>query len=100
MDPQMGPKNGVHLRLQENNLNFGLHFLFHFESPKWNRNGTQNGTQNDPKRPKIEDEMRHLKNKTLRSAWCRLRPILGRFGCRLGALETLQTLRLPMFREH
>ena len=30
----------------------------------------------------------------------RLGSILNRFGCRLGALEALQTLRLPMFREN
>ena len=30
----------------------------------------------------------------------RLGAVLGRFGCRLGALKTPQTLRPPMFREN
>ena len=58
-------------------------------------NRHQNGTKNDAK---TKRKFKSQKTDPRRS-WTRLGAILGRFGCSLGALETLQTLRLPMFRE-
>ena len=48
---------------------------------------------------KIEDKNPDEKRSSSRPSWGRLEPILGRLGARLGALETRQTRRLPMFRE-
>ena len=57
--------------------------------PKW-----------EPRGAKIEDKNEDEKRRFRRSSWSRLGAILSRLGCRLGALEALQTLRLPMFREN
>ena len=61
--------------------------------------GGQNGTKIDPKTIKIRSEKSKGKNIDPRRSWTRLGAILDRFGCSLGTLETLQTLRLPTFRE-
>ena len=52
------------------------------------------------KRSQNEAKIEESTNPDPRRSWTRLGSILGRFGCSLGALETLQTLCLPMFREH
>ena len=62
--------------------------------------GGQNGTKIDPKTIKNRSENSRVKKTDPRRSWTRLGAILGRLGCSLGALETLQTLRLPMFCEN
>ena len=54
----------------------------------------------DQKRPKIEDKFRHKKDHSLRSAWGRLRPILGRFGSPLGFVFIGFSFVFVRFREH
>ena len=62
--------------------------------------GGQNGTKIDPKTTKNRSEKSRVQKTDPRRSWTRLGAILGRLGCHLGALETLQTVRLPMFREN
>ena len=83
--------------------------------PTWTRQGGDfptfppppGGHLGTPKRPKTKpktiqnrSEKSRGKNNDPRRSWARLGAILGRLGCHLGALEALQTLRLPMFREN
>ena len=61
--------------------------------------GGQSGTKTDPKTIKNRSEESRDQKSYPRRSWACLGAILGRFGVRLEALDTLQTLRLPMFRE-
>ena len=54
----------------------------------------------DPRGTKIEDKNEDENKGFRRSSWSRLGATLARLGGRLGALEALQTLRLPIFREN
>ena len=60
----------------------------------------QIGTKTEQKTIQKRSEKSRANKNDPRRSWTRLGAILGRFGCSLGALETLQTLRLPMFRDH
>ena len=62
--------------------------------------GGQNGTKTDPKTIKNRREKSRGEETDPRRSWTRDGAILGRLGCSLGALEPLQTLCLPMFREN
>ena len=66
----------------------------------WSPKGAKMRPKWDQKQTKIEDKNEDEKRSSRRSSWSRLEAILNRFECRLGALEALQTLRLPMFREN
>ena len=59
--------------------------------------GRPNGTKIDPKTIKNRSEKSRGKKTDPRRSWARLGAILGRLGCRLGALETLWHYACPCF---